>query len=186
MGAMKRLIVITGGRTEGKSSFAKVLMNDYGYVNVKFADGLKNMLRTFGLSEAEIEGNLKQHPSKKLCGQTPVHAMQTLGTEWGREMIGKDVWVNKWMETVRTQLRFSLSTKICCDDLRYLNEAQAVRDCGGMIIRIQRGKNKKKDLHTSETEMMNIKHDLLFNNNKTLTDLSESIHSCFKLVSSEN
>jgi hypothetical protein len=48
---------------------------------VKFAGPLKSMCMALGLTEAHIEGHLKEVPCELLCGQTPRHAMQTLGTE---------------------------------------------------------------------------------------------------------
>ncbi len=49
-------------------------------------------------TEDKIEGSLKAKPCSLLAGKTPRHAMQTLGTEWGRNCIGDGFWINLWRE----------------------------------------------------------------------------------------
>ena len=85
------LLGIHGKAGSGKSTAAQVLI-DGGFKRVKFADPLKNMLRAIGLTDQHIEGDLKEVPCDMLLGQTPRHAMQTLGTEWGRGCIGGEFW----------------------------------------------------------------------------------------------
>ena len=48
------------------------------------------MLYQLGLGEAHIEGALKEVPCELLGGKTPRYAMQTLGTEWGRDTDQQD------------------------------------------------------------------------------------------------
>ena len=87
-----RLIAFCGYMGSGKSFAADYLIEKYGYTRVKFAGPLKDMLHTMGLTEEEIEGGDKDKPSDLLCGRTPRWAMQSLGTEWGRECIGENLW----------------------------------------------------------------------------------------------
>ena len=47
-------------------------------------------------SEEEIDGRWKEHPCSLLLNKTPRYAMQTLGTEWGRELIGENIWTHIW------------------------------------------------------------------------------------------
>ncbi len=101
---------------------------------MKFAGPLKSMLFAIGLTDEEIEGSRKESPHPLLCGKTARLAMQTLGTEWGRDMIGPDFWVNVWTETAREELH--QGGRVVVDDCRFENEAGTVRRLGGTIIRL--------------------------------------------------
>jgi len=165
------LIAVSGLAGSGKSEFAKVLA-PLGYELVKFAGPLKAMLRGFyhecGLNPVEvdrkIEGDLKEQPCEYLCGKTPRHAMLTLGTEWGREMIDNDLWVNAFSK------RASASEAVICDDLRFENEEKTIRDLGGAIVRVHRPDQTQISEtvgHASETHR--VKEDVAITNDGTLT-----------------
>ena len=76
--------------------------------------------------------------------------MQTLGTEWGRETIDQDIWVNS-VRRMLTKSFFSEYTPVIIDDLRFENEAKMVREMGGEVWEIDR-KNfaPESDEHVSE------------------------------------
>ena len=131
-----RVIGLCGHSGSGKSVVADYLVSQYGFVRIKLASPLKNMLRAIGLSEREIEGDLKETPCDLLCGKTPRHAMITLGTEWGRDMIGPNLWTNTWARKASKLLEQGFH--VVCDDVRFPNEVDAVRALGGAVIRIER------------------------------------------------
>ncbi|NKJ03161.1 deoxynucleotide monophosphate kinase [Rhizobium sp. SG741] len=125
------VVAFTGVAGSGKSTATRHLVERRGYKLVKFAGPLKDMMRAIGLTEAEIEGALKEQPSSKLLGKTPRHAMQTLGTEWGRGCIGEDLWISLWRRRVEAVL--VSGDKVVVDDCRLPNEAAAIRKFGGNI-----------------------------------------------------
>ena len=129
-------LCVCGGAGVGKSALARVLVRDYGYEVVKFADPLKAMLRVLGLGEPELEGDRKELPSELLCGRTPRWAMQRLGTEWGREMVGESLWIRAWRRRVAA---LPAGAKIVVDDCRFPNELEAARAAGFVPVRICRG-----------------------------------------------
>lgn len=75
--------------------------------------------------------------------------MQCYGTEVRR---GDDpqYWIKQWKKTIFSSKGVD---HILCDDVRFHNEAQAVRDCGGVVIRIVRTDIVSTDNHQSEAEM---------------------------------
>lgn len=82
--------------------------------------------------------------------------MQNFGTELRR---GSDsrYWARKWEDKVLPlDVR---GENIIVDDVRFINEAQAVRGLGGKIIQVIRRGQNNIDTHTSETEMKQIKPD---------------------------
>jgi hypothetical protein len=108
-----------------------------GYQNVKFAGALKEMIRTLlayqgldaGTIDRMIEGDLKEVPTDYLAGKTPRFAMQTLGTEWGRDLIGKNFWVG-------TAMRRAGGQPSVITDVRFHNELDAVVEAGGVNVGI--------------------------------------------------
>jgi hypothetical protein len=129
------IIGITGAAGAGKTTAAEELVQSQGFVRVRFAGPLKDMLRSLGLSVEEIDGPLKEQPCALLGGKTPRHAMITLGTEWGRYMIHTDLWINAWKQRV---VSLPEDAKVVCDDVRFPNEVQTIRSMGGRIIHINR------------------------------------------------
>ena len=133
------IIGLVGQRRSGKDTAAQALI-ECGFEPVKFAEGLKVMLRSLfsslGANETDvermIEGDLKEQPSHLLGGKTPRFAMQSLGTNWGRELIGDNIWVDTAIERCRRFVNAVIT------DCRFPNEAAAIKLAGGKLIRITR------------------------------------------------
>jgi len=181
---MTRLIAIVGRKGSGKSLTAAYLKDAHEFKVIKFADTLKDMLKVAGLNYNHLEGELKEKPCELLCGKSPREAMQTLGTEWGREMIGDNFWVNSWSKRAADYLRISHKNRVVVDDLRFLNEARAVIALGGKIIRINRPSIQNTDTHISENEMDQIKHSRVINNNRSIHALLKSVERCLTHIDS--
>jgi len=134
------LIGFCGAAGSGKSTAAGWLSEYYGFKRSKMAAPLKNMLRSLltdqGLNaqtvERMIEGDLKEEPSALLGGKSPRFAMQTLGTEWGRDIMSQNLWRNAWYGSIIREKR------VIVDDIRFENEAVFFNDIGGFIIQIDR------------------------------------------------
>ena len=127
------------------------------------------MLLTLGLTMEHVEGKLKEVPCDLLGGQTPRYAMITLGTEWGRQMINPNLWVNAAMHRVSG---FKSSDPVVFDDCRFANEAQSIRDRGGYIIRVHRPDvSGSHHDHVSESEQDGIMNDYTIRNEGNIPDL---------------
>jgi hypothetical protein len=132
---MPEMVVLCGSKGSGKSMLARHLNRDLDYANVKLASTLKKMIgvmmEDMGCPKAHvedyIEGYLKETPNRNfLLGKTPRHAMQTLGTEWGRELIHEDIWAKIAEYKVNTYLRTSANVVI--DDARFPNELEILKE----------------------------------------------------------
>lgn len=138
----KQLIGICGRAGAGKSTLAKVL----NAPTVSFATPLKNMLKCLGLTDEHLYGNLKEVPLSQFGGKTTRYLMQTLGTEWGRNMVSENLWADLFAEKVQ-----SLSSPIVlCDDVRFVSEVETIRKLGGILIEIRRP-GLEAGSHSSET-----------------------------------
>jgi hypothetical protein len=108
------------------------------------AGPLKNMLRQYLASqgvanesiEEMIEGAMKHEPQRVLGGKTPRHAMQTLGTEWGRDCMGVDFWCDAAKTQILKSVKNGLSVVV--DDVRFPNEAKMIQDIGGFMVCVRR------------------------------------------------
>ena len=164
----------------GKSEVASRLVTHHGFQLVKFAGPLKDMgdalFKSMGYSLLDrallLEGCHKETPLQGLPGVTPRHIMQTLGTEWGRDTIAKDLWVQVAMGHVRHHLRNG--TPVVLDDMRFLNEMAAVVLEGGVPVRVLRPDMSGYAAHASEGELNGYGMRELWNGG-TLADLHATV-----------
>jgi hypothetical protein len=168
---MRRTIIgLCGPAKSGKSLAAQYLANEYGFERVRFAGPLKAMLAALGLSPDEIDGDLKEQPSALLGGQTPRHAMITLGTEWGRQLIDPDLWINAWRLAVD---RLPPGVPVVVEDCRFANEAGEIRLLGGLTVRLDRRGAGIGVNH--ESEAANFTPDGAIDNNDTPEALCDKL-----------
>lgn len=132
------IIGLVGAKRSGKSEVSNHLVEEYGFQRLRFADGLKEMLKTLGLTDEQIDGAHKEEPLPFLCGRTPRHAMQTLGTEWGRVLIGGDLWVNACQQRLLRACSGRKKARVVIDDVRFPNEVRMIQELGGMLWKVRR------------------------------------------------
>ena len=138
------LIGITGKKRAGKDTLAKGLANHFQLKQESFAGPLRNLTaELLGVTVEELE-YIKEAPLAFLDDRhSPRTMMQTLGTEWGREMIHPELWVRSLFQ------RLPRAGAVVCD-VRFDNEAQAIQAHGGIILRVVRPGQASEDEHVSE------------------------------------
>lgn len=139
---MKR-IAITALKGSGKSVTANYLMSKYGSEIRPLASVLKKMLIAMGVPEEYIYGDKKEEIIPFL-GVTGRFLMQSLGTDWGRNIVGRSIWVNMFLFNLKED------DNVIVDDVRFPNEADALRKAGFTLIRINRPSLEHQDTHESE------------------------------------
>lgn len=152
-----------------------------GFRRRKFAAPLKNMLRSFlrdqgvtdGVIDRMIEGDMKETPSHYLNGKSPRYAMQTLGTDWGRALICEDLWCDAATRDLESY------DNVVFDDVRFFNEADAIRKSGGKIIRINRTGVGPVNDHASEAPPW---ADADVTNDGSVSDVTDLILQIFKTI----
>lgn len=169
------IVGFAGRRRSGKDTAAQVLVQA-GFERVLFAGPLKNMIRCLlreqgvpdDVTEAMIEGHLKETPSPFLNGRSARHAMQTIGTEWGRELIDENLWVDATMRAARQHRRVVIT------DCRFPNEVAAIKAAGGTVVRVTRPWTST-DTHPSEAliDTLEVDHELV--NDGTIGQLQDKV-----------
>ena len=166
------IIGFVGKMGSGKSTACEYLaeaFEDVKRVNMKdglvreMKERLPNVLDELVGNQNDIEGEWgdgSEWSVERLFQEKPPimrALMQNYGTEV-RRGDDPDYWVKQWKNTVdrvANQERFH----VVCDDVRFLNEAKAVKEMGGVIVRIVRTDITDTGTHQSEIEMDQIKAD---------------------------
>lgn len=173
-----RLLGISGPKHCGKSTVAGALLRPWWQfwgrkvVRVRFAGPLKEMLHVLGLDERHTDGDLKELPCAILGGTTPRSAMETLGTDWGRDRVSNTLWLDVAMARVQTLLAAGIDVVI--DDVRFDNEARAIHRAGGVVVMLSREGTRFEGRHPSD---LGISRHLVDTHVANCGDLSDTVQA---------
>lgn len=170
------LIGIAGFARAGKSSIAKVLESECGFIEHSFASTIRRFTTQL-VTEVNPEFDLERDkavPQHALSGRTPRSFMQLLGTEFGREMVHPKFWVNHTMMKVQRARDAGFPAVI--SDVRFKDEAEAIREMGGVVVWVHRPGVGAGE-HTSEQGLPAHLVDLTMHNDSTLGQLRKGVKS---------
>ena len=157
-----------------------------------FAGKLKqiaSLLTGIPVEKFENQEFKKQEMSEE-WGMTYRVFLQKLGTEAMRDGLHENVWCNAlfadYVPAVKEWDEFGNDTLIeypswCITDMRFLNEMEAVKERGGITIRVVRPVHALSQdnhcgiLHPSETSLDNEEFDYTIVNDSTIEDLVEKV-----------
>ncbi len=196
------IIGVSGKAGTGKDTFADALA-DLGFVKISQADPMKRFCReVLGFTDEELWGpsSARNRPCERLGGLSARHALQTLGTEWGRVHCHDTMWIDHAL-TVARRLLFPLlegdapwkytpqrglylgeeyeapARGVVIPDVRFQNELDAIKAAGGRVVRLRRdgaGLQGASAMHASELEQDAIPDsafDVMLENVGTVEDL---------------
>lgn len=183
---MKPLLIGLAGRARsGKSTAAEHLVRTHLLEHYAFADPLRTgLMEIFNLDPEDFEGDRKEQPLDWL-GRSPRELMQSMGTEWARQMVNPDVWV-KIAEQNLNYLQNSLSSVVgfVISDVRFENEAEFIRQRGGTIVHLHRPDAPAVNPHASEAGLLIRQDDLVVRNTSCLASLRMQIDTCVEIIRS--
>ena len=171
------IIGIAGPAESGKNLFADLLSAAIleesvtcDPLLVSFASPIKQMLAAgLGLQD-------KDPRAEEIYGKTYRELAQTLGTDWGRRMVGESIWVHSFIESYKNHKGILIVT-----DVRFANEARFIRSQGGAIIHMRRPNHEKikEAQHISEAgiSMVFDMRDCLVTNDSDIDHLKKEAES---------
>lgn len=189
---LPRLVGITGPAGSGKDTLAAALIDTFGYTRRALADPIKELLNhRFGwTAEKWDDREWKEAPSVatgRLLDEgrrfyldkylSPRQLAQWLGTEVGRDTFGPNVWIDKLIRDWTT----ADEPLTVVPDVRFDNEADAIRRNGGVIVRVKRLGVKPVSAHVSEAGVSDHLVDLTVVNDRDIHSFIKSSLSLFRI-----
>jgi len=182
------IIGLSGYARSGKDTVAEYLVGQYKFVQKSFAEQIKlgmylldpilvvdevgpmrykNLVDSYGLDFVK-----EKYPEAR-------RLLQVFGTEVGRDLFGKNFWVDLTLNQVNLE-------HTVISDVRFINEADSIREKGGQIWRVNRSAVKPVTNHQSEVDLDGYNFDLVIDNNKSILDLHLLIDQEFNKLMSES
>lgn len=168
------IIGLSGYAQSGKDTVAGMLIGLYRYHNRAFAKPMRTALYALNPVVTSNGDRLKDvvdaHGWEYAKKYTDARRLlQVFGTEVGREMFGQNFWVTQAFKGI------SPSQKIVFTDVRFPNEAAAIKLMNGEVWRVQRPGYLPVNDHPSESSMDDWKFDRIILNNAGLDSLKDQV-----------
>jgi len=160
------IIGLTGYARSGKDTVANVLVNNYGYTRVAFADKIRELLVEMDPileSGHRLSSTLEEYGWEIAKAKPEVRRLlQSLGVG-ARKVFGDNYWIVEALKNV------DMSGNYVITDVRFINEAECLKDIyGAQLWRIKRTGVSAINNHVSESEMDHYKVDQIFTNDGTI------------------
>lgn len=186
---MSNLIGISGKIGSGKDTAAEIIqhltnpmgLDMFPYEVKKFAGKLKiiaSILTGIPVEKFEDQEFKKQYLGEDWNYQidkfNPIQKMtvrellQKLGTDALREGLHNNVWVNALLADYNENSNWLVT------DTRFPNEAEAIKNLGGVVLRIERS-TCQLGTHPSETALDHYTFDYVIHNNGSKEDLEKEL-----------
>jgi hypothetical protein len=180
---MTQFIGLSGWARSGKDTIADYLVEHHGFTRVAFADPMREALLALNPqipyygTTASLATMVRLSGWDELKKYSPEtrELLQRMGTEVGRELFGKNFWVNQAIKTAKKY------DKVVFSDCRYFNEARAIKHLGGQVWRISRPGVRAANDHGSEHDLDNYNFDLHIDNKTTVENLQKIVDINLKL-----
>jgi len=145
------LIGVVGFAGSGKGTVADILIRDYNFTKISFADSVKDAVSViFSWDRNLLEGDTEESRdfrekedawwSKKFGYKvTPRLMLQLMGTEAGRNVFHDQIWVHTVARKIENMKQKDNKSTFVVPDVRFTNEMDFIRQSGGHVIRVVRG-----------------------------------------------
>lgn len=199
------IIGICGLIGGGKGTVGDILVEQYGFKKLSFADKLKDAVADmFDWDRELLEGVTDKSREwreqrddfwSKETGRkiTPRLVLQEFGTDCMRKGFYDGIWVSM----VKREIMQNPNTNYVIPDVRFPNEGLMINALGGNVWRVRRGDDpvwlrmyedigvEPKEVHQSEYMWCSIDHSAIIDNDKTMDYLKNLVASHLASTSSQ-
>jgi len=173
-----RLIGLSGFAQVGKDSVASIL-GEHGFKRIAFADPLREAVwtldpivrsDTYGRTYTirEVVGDIGWDEAKTTIPEVR-RLLQVFGTEVGRKILGKSIWVDKAMMKIKPTGKYVIT------DVRFPDEVEAIRALGGTLHKVIRPGYVPVNKHVSDVGLPDRLFDGAIFNIGSLEDLRTAV-----------
>ncbi len=174
-----KLIGLTGLAGVGKDTVAACLNMHHGFWPIALADPIRAMLEA--LLE-DVQAPLEYIHARELkeraipgLGLSYRRLAQTLGTEWGRQTLGGNLWLDIAHKKVDAIQRGDTHGGVVITDVRFNNEAEWIHTMGGQVWRIHRHSAAPVRPHASENGIPAGLVNVDIYNNGSIAELQQQV-----------
>lgn len=121
----------------GKTTLARTIADCEGAEVISFAEPMRSMVESlFKYTDSDFYDWYKRRKedTEPTLKTSIRHMMRTLGTEWGRNCIRENFWVDIAEEKIKS----SCASIVVFDDMRFPNEYEMLKKHGAKFIKIVR------------------------------------------------
>jgi len=179
----------------GKGTVGDILVENYGFTKLSFADKLKDGVATvFNWDRAMLEGDTVESREwretqddfwTRETGRTitPRLVLQEFGTDCMRHGFDDGIWVS----LVKQELVKYPNKNFVIPDVRFPNEANMIKSIHGEVWRVRRGQDpvwmrmyqdigvEPKDVHESEWRWANVDFNNIIYNDLGIDELKSQV-----------
>ena len=174
-----RIIGLAGRAGSGKSTVAGMIP---GAAVLQLADPLYAALAAMlGVPENLVRQRDFKERALPWLGKSPRQLLQTLGTEWGRDSVRDDIWIQLLGRRIEGLAREGVAVAVVAD-VRFENESTRLRLWGGEVWHVVRPSAPGCAAHSSEAGVPVAAGDPVLINGGTLDELAAAVseHFSFK------
>lgn len=180
------LIAFSGFKGAGKDTAANVLINEYGFTKVAFADAVRELaliIDPIVWADPDYKGEAVRLSdvveqfgwdfSKRSYSEVR-RLLQVIGTEAGRNFFNEDIWI-EILEKQFPGIAWP-DTRYVITDCRFKNEVDFVKDKAGTVVWIARP-GLQSDGHASESDVPRVHANHIIYNDATIEDLESNVRT---------
>lgn len=169
------IIGLSGYAQSGKDTVANILVEEYGFTRVAFADKIRGLLYEMNprINDRQLQQwiDIQGWDATKAMSEVRM-LLQNVGVG-ARKIFGENHWIIEAFKDIHgTERNYVIS------DVRFTNEANWIKEVyGGHIWRVERPGTKPVNDHVSELELNVWNFDELIYNAGSIEDLKEVVRS---------
>lgn len=168
------VVAFTGQKFHGKDTAAKILINNYGFKQVAFADGLRKTVATaLRVNPSYFTDPATKEEVDPRTGKPRRYWLQWIGTQGFRAL-----WNNIWIWWAMEEIVSLNVDRVVITDLRFHNELSELRANFEKVVAIRIIDPRRPasgDLHESEIEIPDLEVDMEIANHSSIAHLHAKV-----------